>query len=144
MNEEPRFGIDPDAEADKLLSPYLARQRHGIPDEPDEDHPKRSTVPRVRKPRHSRRGGRSLPEKSGQDISREIANAAAISEPDSRTRDEIRADYGRGGDLARSVLSDVKPVSETEEQKLARQAAEGAALADAARKSWEEIEKSIK
>jgi hypothetical protein len=67
------------------VSPYLARNRTHDPDpgpvppvdpleaetRPPEDWPPQPATP---KPRASRRGGRSYPEKSGRDVAREIDN----------------------------------------------------------------------
>ena len=39
------------------------------------------TIETKRKPRHSHRGGRSLPEISGRDVARDIANQAAATHP---------------------------------------------------------------
>ncbi|GEM_PF-2093531 len=133
MSETPRIGIDPDTEADKLGSYYLARHRHGIPTEPDEDKPERSGAPK-KVSRASRRGGRSYPEQSGRDVSRDIANADRRPiTPDQRTTN------ARGVALARNLLEKAKPVEETAQQKAERQAQEAAELRRKAAESWDQL-----
>jgi hypothetical protein len=133
MSEAPRFGIDPDTEAEKLGSSYLARNRHNIPTEPDEDRPEPSGAPK--KISHaSRRGGRSLPEKSGRDFGREIADADR--QP---VTSEQRAANRRGAALAHQFLAEARPEEETPEQKAAQQAQEVAEIQRKAEEPWDNL-----
>ena len=61
------------------FSDYLADAHLSDEAFPGTEEPPRSPKP-PRKPRHSHRGGRSYPEKSGRDISREMANQEAAEQ----------------------------------------------------------------
>ena len=60
-----------------------------------------------RKPRYSRRGGRSYPEKSGRDISREITNQEA-AEQQPVPLDERRAISARGRAAVEAALDEAQ------------------------------------